>query len=184
MNIQPRNVSTSAEAAERTQNSAIRSEAPRVLHVPSGEGQSVSVVGDTYTFKAVSENTNGQLFAWEASIPPEAGPPPHIHLHQFEAYYVLEGELEVLDDDRTFTARAGSFVYIPAGAVHAFRNRSGRQARMLIWMTPGGFENFFLEVGQSPQPGQKPPLPSPEEAEKMNRAAAKYGLEIIAERGA
>ncbi len=151
---------------------------PRVLHVPPGEGQAVWVAGDTYTFKAVRQDTNGQLFAWEADIPPNAGPPPHIHLTQFEAYYLIEGELEVLDGDRIFTARAGSFVYIPAGAVHAFRNRSDRHARMLVWMTPGGFEDFFLEVGRPAVPGRKAPPLGPEEIERTQRVAAKYGLRI------
>jgi quercetin dioxygenase-like cupin family protein len=151
----------------------------RVLHVPRGEGRAVWVVGDTYTFKAVSKNTGGQLFAWEAEIPPHAGPPAHVHLNQFEAYYLLEGELEVLDGNTTFTATAGSFVFIPAGAVHAFRNRSDRPARMLIWMTPGGFEDFFLEVGQPARRGETAPLLGPEEGAKMVRAAARHGLELV-----
>lgn len=50
-----------------------------VKHVPLGEGESVWVVGDTYTFKAVSEDTGGTYMLFEASIPPQSGPPPHIH---------------------------------------------------------------------------------------------------------
>jgi quercetin dioxygenase-like cupin family protein len=119
-----------------------RDAAAHVLHVRRGEGEQLWVVGDTYTFKLTARETGGRLLAWEAEIPPEAGPPPHIHHAQLEAYYVLEGELTILDDDRTFTARAGDFVYIPPGAVHAFRNASTRPARMLIWMSPAGLEKF------------------------------------------
>lgn len=167
-----------APAGETSQAGQPTKTEPRVLHVPRGEGRAVWVVGDTYTFKAVSKDTNGQLFAWEAEIPPHAGPPAHVHLNQFESYYVIEGELEVLDGATTFAATAGSFVYIPAGAVHAFRNRTDRPVRMLIWMTPGGFEDFFLEVGQPARPGEKAPLLGPDEGEKMGRAASKYGLQF------
>ena len=167
-----------AAAPERATEADAATGTPRVRHVPPGEGQAVWVAGDTYTFKAVSRDTDGRLFAWEAEIPPGAGPPPHIHLDQFEAYYLIEGELEVLDRDRTFTARAGSFVYIPEGAVHAFRNRGDRPARMLLWMTPGGFEEFFMVVGQLAIPGRTAPPLGPEEVERSTRAAARYGLKM------
>jgi quercetin dioxygenase-like cupin family protein len=175
MNVRTNTAAAPAAAASPTAQLPTE---PRVLHVPRDEGRAVWLVGDTYTFKAVGKDTNGQLFAWEAEIPPHAGPPAHAHVSQFEAYYVLEGELEVLDRDTTFTAAAGSFVYIPAGAVHAFRNRSDRPARMLIWMTPGGFEDFFVEVGQPARRGETAPLPGPEQGEKMSRAAPKYGLQL------
>ncbi len=151
---------------------------PRVLHVPAGAGEMIWVVGDTYTFKATGAETDGQLFVWEASVPPLGGPPPHIHHTQQEAYYLLEGELEIMDGERTFAASAGSFVYIPPGVVHSFRNTASTPARMLVWMTPAGFENFFREVGQRPRPGESAPLLGPEEMAKTIDAAPRYGMEV------
>lgn len=149
-----------------------------VRHVAAGDGTKVWVVGDTYTFKATGDDTAGRLFVWVADIPPAAGPPPHIHLHQDEAYYLLDGELEVSNGDSSFTARAGSFVYIPRGTVHCFRNSSKSVARMLVWMTPAGFEQFFLEVGQPARPGESAPPLCPEEMAKTLAAAPKYGMEL------
>ena len=60
------------------------------IHVPPGEGPSIWIVGDTYTFKAVSQDTNGAHMFFEASVPPQSGPPPHIHHREDEALYVLE----------------------------------------------------------------------------------------------
>lgn len=150
----------------------------RMRHVPAGEGPAVWVAGDTYTFKSTAADTGGRLTMWEAVVPPGAGPPPHAHRHQDEAYYVLEGELEVLNGDATFTARAGSFVFIPRGAVHAFRNRSDAPSRMLIWMTPAGFEDFLFFVGQPAQAGQPAPPPAPDEIARSIALAPRYGLEL------
>lgn len=154
------------------------SSTPRVRHVAPGEGRAVWVVGDTYTFKATAAETEGRLVVWEAVIPPGAGPPPHLHHTQDEAYYVLEGELEVLDGEKTFTARAGAFVFIPRGAVHCFRNVSATPSRMLLWMNPAGFEEFFFAVGQPARPGEQAPPLGPEEIARSIALAPQYGLEL------
>ncbi len=150
----------------------------RVTHLPPGEGPAVWATGDTYTFKALSEDTDGTFALCEGSIPPQSGPPPHIHLREEEAYYVLEGELEVLDGDRTFTASAGSFIHIPKGALHRFKNVGEKTARMLIIFAPGGFDGFFFEVGQPARKGEPAPPFGEEELERALRAAPKYGLEV------
>lgn len=150
----------------------------RVVHVSPGEGESLWVVGDTYTFKGVSKNTGGAFLLFEASIPPQAGPPPHIHHQEDEAYYVIEGDIEVLDQDRTFVAGAGSFVFLPRGTLHRFKNVGTQTARMLIMATPAGLEEFFEEVGQPAREGEIAPPLGPEEIKRILAAAPKYGLEI------
>lgn len=150
----------------------------RVTHVPPGEGEAVWAVGDTYTFKGVSENTGGALALVEASIPPQSGPPPHLHHREDEAYYVLEGEIEVLDGDRTFVARSGSFVFIPRETVHRFKNIGTQTAKMLALAIPAGLEKFLREVGQPAQEGQTAPPLGPEEAERTLAAAPRYGMEV------
>jgi quercetin dioxygenase-like cupin family protein len=149
-----------------------------VRHVPAGLGPSIWVVGDTYTFKSTGKETDGTLTVMEASVPPGAGPPPHIHHDADEAYYVLEGELEVLAGEHTFTARAGSYVYIPQGTLHRFQNVGTRASRMLVLLTPAGFENFLFEVGQPARPGESAPPFGPEELERTIAAAPKHHLEL------
>ena len=127
--------------------------ARRAVHVPPGGGPAVWVVGDTYTFKAQSEDTDGAFTLFEGVIPPGAGPLPHVHHREDEAFYVLEGEIESLAGDRTFTAIAGSYVYIPRGVLHRFTNAGEATARMLLFFAPVGFDRFFIEVGQAAEPG-------------------------------
>lgn len=150
----------------------------QLVHIPAGEGESLWTVGDTYTLKATSANTNGALFLMEASVPPQGGPPPHIHRETDEAYYVLEGEVEVQGGESTFVAAAGSFVFIPKGAVHTFKNVGTGTTKMLILAVPAGFEGYFRAVGRPAGEGAAPPM-SPEEIEMAIAEAPNYDSEIL-----
>ncbi len=149
-----------------------------VRHVPAGEGRSIWITGDTLTFKAVGEENGGGLMLLEGVIAPQQGPPPHIHHREDEFYYVLEGELEILDGDRTFIASAGSFVHIPRGTLHRFKNVGETPAKMLTFFTPAGMEDFFFEAGVPAQEGGTTPPLGPEEIERTLAAAPKYGMEF------
>ncbi|MFD4640952.1 cupin domain-containing protein [Lentzea sp. NPDC058436] len=105
----------------------------------------------TTRFVAPGSVTNGEfgLFEWrmEARRP---GPRPHFHRTFSESFYVLEGEITLLDGDEWTRAGEGDFLYVPVDRPHAFRNDSDAPARMLILFSPGiARENFFLEVGDA-----------------------------------
>jgi quercetin dioxygenase-like cupin family protein len=149
-----------------------------VIHVPAGEGDKLWVVGDTYTLKVTGDMTDGVVALVEASIPAGAGPPPHVHDDEDEWYYVLDGELEVLDGSRTFVARAGSFVFIPRGTLHRFQNVGYGHARMLVGLNPAGFEQFFRAVGTPAEPGRPAPPFGADEAARTGRLAPRYGMRV------
>ena len=133
-------------------------------HVPPGKGKSVWIANNEFvTFKATGKDTGGTLALVEVVGLPGSGPPPHIHYRVEEVYRLLEGELEVLNGDRTFTANAGSVFHIPKGTLHAWRNATTKPARTLLFIAPAGFEGFFEEAGV---PGSDlsspPPPPTPE----------------------
>lgn len=65
-----------------------------------GEGESLWVLGDLYTFKATGKQTNGDYIVIEQIIQPQNGPPPHIHHREDEAFYVLEGRFSFLCADK------------------------------------------------------------------------------------
>lgn len=155
----------------------------RAVHVAPGEGRSVwAFSGDRYTLKAGTKDTHGALGVMEAEIPPGSGPPLHVHQNEDEMFYILEGTLEITDFDRTFTAEEGSFLLLPRGSAHCFKNITDRPARMLMLFTPSGFEDFFMEVGEAVVPGQ--PAPPPERfmadvERSMRIATVKYGIEQL-----
>src|SRR5215211_8185811 len=100
--------------------------------VRAGEGQAAWVVGDLYTVKASGEDTGGAFALIEVEVPPQSGPPPHIHRREDEAFYVLEGEFEVHVDDRRLAAGPGTWVTLARGSLHHFRNIGSGAAKMLI----------------------------------------------------
>jgi mannose-6-phosphate isomerase-like protein (cupin superfamily) len=111
---------------------------------------------------------------------PVRGTPPHRHSRENESFYVLEGAIEFQLDERTVTATAGTFLHSPQGQLHRFTNITTTPAKILIWVTPAGFEKFIAEVGKVVD-GQVTPAPtlSPADLEKILATAPKYGIEII-----
>ena len=82
-----------------------------LLYVPPGEGLIKWVSGDIYVIKAAKGDTGGSLSFIEAVIPPGSGPIAHAHAAEDEAFFLLDGELEFLDGDRTGRSRSGTSSY-------------------------------------------------------------------------
>jgi len=115
-----------------------------VTHLPAGEGETLWVLGVFATLKVQSNDVS----FYEGIVPPEAGPPSNVHHQQDEAYYVLEGTFSFLSGDETINTGPGSFVWIPRGTVHTFKNIGESTGKLLISSTfPGSHERFFREVG-------------------------------------
>jgi quercetin dioxygenase-like cupin family protein len=145
----------------------------------SNEGRSIWVIGDRYTIKCDGNDTSGAFALVEAIVPPGNGPPPHIHSREDEAFYILEGELQFHLEDRSFAATTGDWVTLARHSLHFFKNTGTKPARMLIMVTPAGLENFFREVGREAVEGETEPVaPTPEDMQRLVKAAPKYGLEI------
>jgi quercetin dioxygenase-like cupin family protein len=154
-----------------------------VAHVPPGDGgTSLWVLGEFVTRKVPSRRTGGAYSLFEAATPPGAGPPPHVHHREDEAFYVLEGEYEFLVDGSTLNAKAGSLIYVPKGTLHAHENVGEGVGRMLLTQTPGGlYELFFEKVGR-PTDGDDGEPPAFEDRPEVERGivevASEHGIEI------
>ncbi len=151
-----------------------------ITYVAPVRGKSVWI-GDheLVTFKQIGAETGEEFALVEVVGLPGSGPPPHIHHRVDEVYCLLEGELEILDGDRTFTAEAWSVFRIPKGTLHAWRNVTTRPAKTLLFIVPAGFEGFFKEAGV---PGTNlssppPPPPTPEDLQRMLEIGRKYDTE-------
>ncbi len=142
------------------------------------EGKSLWVLGDLYTFKLMGEDSGGSFALIEIQVQPQNGPPPHIHYREDESFYVLEGEFSFLHGDLTFKATAGSFVYIPKGTLHTFKNVGTSQGRFLVIITPAGFEKLFEEIGEPAMDKSSPPPFNPATIDKLLAIAPKYHLEV------
>lgn len=118
----------------------------RINYLPPQGGETLWVLGDQITFKAVGEREGVTLFV--STILPGGGPPPHVHYLQGEAHYVLEGTFSFLSGDEWIEAPAGSFIWIPRGVRHTFRNTGSETGRLFSSNTlPGAHERWFRHVG-------------------------------------
>ena len=97
-------------------------------------------------FLAGPTETAGAYGTFEEQSGPGGGVRPHIHPGGEEAFFVVEGELVVLLGERIVHAPAGSFIRVPRGTVHAFRNDGDRPARYLVTLSPGDVAAFFQEM--------------------------------------
>ncbi len=64
----------------------------------------------------------------------------HVHAAEDDAFYILEGELTFTFGDGAAPAPPGTFVLIPPGVAHGFRNDGDRPVRMLNVHAPAGFD--------------------------------------------
>jgi len=71
--------------------------------------------------------------------PPRPIAPLHLHNHDDEAWYVLEGTLHVRVGQDVVEARAGSAVFVPRETPHTYWNPDVLPARYLLVMTPNIF---------------------------------------------
>jgi quercetin dioxygenase-like cupin family protein len=152
-----------------------------ILTIDNGQGQSLSVVGDSYQILISGEQTNGNYAVIDMLIPPGGGPGPHAHKDMQEMFYVVEGEIEFKMEGGKYTANKGSFVNIPlGGAVHCFKNTTGKIAHLLCTVVPAGLDRFFQEIGKPVETGTFLPAPAlnTEELNKLKSIAEKYGQKL------
>lgn len=141
-------------------------------------GTPTILAGDLYTVKRRAAETEGQLGIVHFAIPPGGGPIPHIHYGEDEIFIVLEGRLSLYADGVRTHAAAGDVVCLPRGIPHGFHNLTNQPAAMLCLLTPGGGEQFFLDAGRAPGPGETP-KPDAAEITRILALAARYRLEML-----
>jgi mannose-6-phosphate isomerase-like protein (cupin superfamily) len=108
---------------------------PRAVVVAPGEGHRVGNVeflartADTprFTFGIIEIVAGRELEA-------------HVHADEDDAFYILEGEMTFVFGDETAVAGPGTFVLVPPGTEHGFRNDGSRAVRMLNIHAPAGFD--------------------------------------------
>jgi quercetin dioxygenase-like cupin family protein len=155
-----------SEAAGTTAAVLVRSgEGPTVHWGPSGV---VRII-------AGAETTEGLFSVVETTEQPGSAAPLHVHHAEAEAFYIVDGSIELTCGDRTLTAAAGDFVYTPKDVPHKYAVVGDRPARVLLLFSRSGFESFFAEAGApTDQPQAGPPDP-----ERFQRIVEKYEMELL-----
>ncbi len=147
-----------------------------------GEGAMTWAMGSLFERLVGPEDTDGRLGLSLVTQPPGVATPFHVHTHEAELFYLLDGELSYRAGDEYFELTTGCFIYLPKGVPHAFRIRGTRPARILASTVPGGLMSLYDEVGI---PATERRLPGEDgqsmdvEIAKWNEVGPRYGLQVV-----
>jgi quercetin dioxygenase-like cupin family protein len=144
------------------------------------EGEATWFLNSLTTKVAATAETGGAYGITEQLVTAAANPPMHRHPDEDEAFYVLDGTVEVEGDGQVATATPGTFAFVPRGAAHTYRVVSGT-ARMLV-ITSGkpadNLEDFFFAMGE-PAGARVLPEPDAPDMERLTTLAARSGIEFV-----
>jgi len=147
----------------------------------SGEGALVRRVGEgsvnrafdlPRTFLVLSDEAGGSFSHWIENVPMGAGPPMHVHHREQEMFRVLSGRFRFWCAGEAQDLGDGDTVLIPIGAHHTFKNIGDGDGQLLITLTPGGADGFFVEV-------ERQGLHPSRDMAQIVEIAARYNLEFV-----
>jgi mannose-6-phosphate isomerase-like protein (cupin superfamily) len=108
---------------------------PQAVVVPPGQGHRVGNV----EFLARTSDTPRFNFGI-IEIQPGRVLEAHVHKQEDDAFYIIEGEMTFVIGDEDVPAPPGTFVLVPPGVEHAFRNDGATPVRMFNIHAPAGFD--------------------------------------------
>lgn len=141
--------------------------------IAAGAGRQLNVLGHVVNIMLGSAETQGDCYVFEVISPPGRFVPPHVHEHEDEYGYLVEGAWEVFLDGRIFQAQPGAVIHCPRHTAHGFRNIGTTPGKMIWVATPGANdERFFVELGALP-------ADAPPNMQKVMGIFTKYGVQAL-----
>lgn len=105
------------------------------------------VSGETLTFQATSQSTNGAALRFDVQCRPQAsGPPEHVHPRSREGFQLVAGRLRLRIGGREQILEAPATIDIPPGTPHTFWNDGPEAASIAVSYEPAGTFEHFLET--------------------------------------
>jgi mannose-6-phosphate isomerase-like protein (cupin superfamily) len=149
------------------------STAPAVVARTPDDAPVVTLGANRVAFVLHGSETGGRYSLTEFMLapPPAPGPPAHLHTQEDELVYVLEGALDVEAGGVARTLPAGGIMLVPHGTFHSLRNPGPGPTRMLVVLTPPGFEGYWAESAALLASG------SPPDPQAMLELQQRFGMQ-------
>lgn len=146
----------------------------RAVIVLPGQGPVWNMeAGRPTTFKILSEQSDGSIAVFDEIVPVGGGTPFHIHPISDEVIHILSGDFTFKIGDQFSKVGAGTWVMIPHGTAHAWKNTGSEAGSAFFIFTPAQNAQFFEEL-------RKFDLPmwsiDPKDFEQY---AQRYGYEMV-----
>jgi len=137
-----------------------------------GDGR-VAIAFGHHLIRITAAETAGRLGVLEATVPAGEGPPLHVHEREDELFRVLSGRFGFWAADEFVELEEGGVIALPRGIPHRFQNVGTSEGKLLVVLTPGGFEGFFplIEARQ------------PQGFGEIAAIAAEFGLTFLPQSG-
>jgi mannose-6-phosphate isomerase-like protein (cupin superfamily) len=146
----------------------------------SDQGEITWFFNALLTTKASMAETAGAYSLTEHLVTAASNPPMHVQVDEDEAFYVLDGAIELEVDGETIIAEPGTFAFVARGAAHCFRVLTPT-ARMLVICSgkpTDNLEDFFLSMGE---PATERALPEPKapDLDRLMTLTTRTGIELV-----
>jgi mannose-6-phosphate isomerase-like protein (cupin superfamily) len=133
---------------------------PPILRVAAGEdlyGEYRGLAVSSIAFKVSLPDPNG-LLVLENTLYKKRGPARHLHYHQDEWFYAVEGEFIIEIGQQRLRLSPGDSILAPRNVPHVWAYIGETKGRMLIaFMPAGNMEAYFREVTKAnAMPSQDP----------------------------
>jgi mannose-6-phosphate isomerase-like protein (cupin superfamily) len=117
-----------------------------VVVSPPGEGERLTTGRREVLIKCDIDDL--VVVEWDLDGP-FAGPEVHRHEHEVDAFYVIEGELELTMHGADERFKAGELADVPVGVDHTFNHRADERGRVLNVHAPNrGFADTVRQMAQ------------------------------------
>jgi quercetin dioxygenase-like cupin family protein len=141
-----------------------------------------AIPGALFHFLARGEQSANSFALIQIEVYKGNEPPAHIHTHEDESYFIIEGDIRFWIGDKIIEATAGDFIFLPKGVPHKFELLSDK-VKELMWISPAGLDQWFWD-NSAPSPDQKAlPIPQgpppPELVSHFVNSLSTYGVEMV-----
>lgn len=111
--------------------------------------------------KVSQKDTNGDLTVFEYIGNEKGGPPLHVHPHQDEIFFVVQGEYLFQVGEDKHNLKAGDTIFLPRTVPHAFAQITDNGKMFFLFQPSGKMEDFFRTLGNLTS------APTPEQGAKI-----------------
>lgn len=144
----------------------------------SNEGQAVWMFDALDTIKADADQTEGGFSVVEFRDFEGSSVPLHINDRWDRGFYILEGQYTFVIGEEAVAAEPGTWIFVPRKTPHAWRCDS-KEGRLFNVTVPGGFEDFYRQVGETVTDRTRLPDITEPDVEALSDTAKQHGISIV-----
>ena len=110
--------------------------------------------------------------------------PPHKHSNENIVFYVVKGNFLFEYGDKIIKADPGMFLNLKSNIFHSYKKIGVEEGKLIMIISPAGFENYFKEVGipfKDDYNTNTPDIKTDDDRITLHIGEAKYGLKFVGE---